>query len=429
MKRALLISLSLNIALLLLTMRQSHALRIPPRIPRVGVGNSVTRSLRMGLAPALRGTSVTPWGGIDSPDPATFIANLRRLGCPEATIRDIVVLRLGRKYRNELLLREAEAARSWDYTKYRTDWRERLEQQQELRDKMQTELERILGQNWISIASSTMGWSFRAMDTYSFVADERRQQLREVERQYNRLKVDLERQQSRSQWVAPDNTPLVQLEKEHQADLSRILSPQEVIEYFYRFSPAAKYVRDSLPEAKNESEFRTMVEVAQQFDLWNQPALSFSQRYGLPTEPGVDNDTNTDAAAAEYAARKAAFDTRLKEVLGADRIAQQRTEELARAEELRKQEAAASLERERDEIAAVATSVGVATEDANRFFDRLKELEPELSPKFEKFEKDFKGTGEERTKAMKAAIKAELERIATEFMGDKAHAFVEKMDK
>jgi len=426
MNRALLISLSLNIALLLLTMRQSHAPRIPPRTLRLEVGTSVTRPLRMASAPAFRGASdaVTSWGGIDSSDPATFIANLRRLGCPETTIRDIVVLRLGRKYRNELLLREAEAARSWDYTKYRTDWRERLEQQQALRDKMQTELERILGQNWISIASSTMGWSFRAMDTYSFVSDERRQQLREVEREYNRLKADLERQQSRSQWVAPDNTPLVQLEKEHQADLSRILSPQEVIEYFYRFSPAAKYVRDSLPEAKNESEFRTMVNVAQQFELWNQPALSFSQRYGLPPEPGVDNDTSMDAAAAEYAARKAAFDTRLKEVLGADRIAQQRTEEEARAAEKRKQEDAASLERERDEIAAVAVSVGVAAEDANRFFERLKELEPELRPKFEQLEKDFKGT-----EAMKAAIKAELERIATEFMGDKAHAFVEKMDK
>ena len=94
-----------------------------------------------------------------------------------------------------------------------------------------------------------------------------------------------------------------------------------------------------------------------------------------------------------------------------------------------RQDEARAPERERDQIAAAAASVGVAAEDANRFFNRLKQLEPELGPRFEQLERDFKGPDEEKAKAKRAAIKAEIERIATEFMGAKAHAFVEKMDK
>ena len=59
----------------------------------------------------------------------------------------------------------------------------------------------------------------------------------------------------------------------------------------------------------------------------------------------------------------------------------------------------------------------------------MKQLEPELGPRFEQLEKQFNGTEVEKAKAMKDAVTAEIERIATEFMGTKAHAFVEKMDK
>jgi len=431
MKRALAISVLLNIALLLSAARQDAHDRIPSRIPRLEIRASIPHSDRgaFGLSTRTASDPSTPWSGIESADPASLIANLRRLGCPEQTIRDIVVLRLGRTYRNELLRTEAEAARSWDYTRARKDWPERLRCQSELRDEMQTKLERLFGQSWASITMPIMGWPSPPADIYAFVAEEKRQQIRKLERQHVELKAQLERQQSQSAWVAPDNTPLMELERQHQADLASMLSPQEMMEYLYRVSPAAKYVLENLPAAQNEGEFRTMVSVAQQFELWNQPATSISQRYGSPAEPGGEGDASADAASADYAARKAAFDQRLKEVLGEDRVAQQRTDEQTRAEERRNQDEARAQERAREQIATAAAAVGVEVEAANRFFSRMKQLEPELGPKFEQLEQDFTGTEEEKAKAMKAAVRAEIGRIATEFMGAKAHAFVEKMDK
>jgi hypothetical protein len=429
MKRSLALSLFLNIVLLLLALHRSSHPRIPSRILRVEMSPFAPQTrVSREISGHRRLDTVNPWSAIETADPAMFIAKLRTLGCPENTIRDIIVLRLGRKYRNELIRQEAEAARSWDYTRPRRDGFERIQRQNELRDDMQTELERLLGKSWGTIAALTMGWP-APIDLYEFVSDERRQQLRELEREHARLKANLIRQQTKSEWVTPDNTALNALEQDYQANLAAFLSAQEMKEYLYRFSPAAKFVRDYLGTAGNESEFRTMVDVAQQYEIWKQPGTSFLQSYGFPDVSGADAVTTDNAVAAEYSARKTAFDQRLKEALGEDRVAQRQMEEQARAEAKRKQNEAAAQERERDQLAAVAESVGVAADVANRFFDRMVQLQPELQRKFEQLEKDLKGTEEEKAQAMNAAVTAELEHMAADFMGAKAHAFVEKLDK
>ena len=43
--------------------------------------------------------SRTPFASIYSSDPKLFVDNLRRVGCPEETIRDIMVAEVSRKYR------------------------------------------------------------------------------------------------------------------------------------------------------------------------------------------------------------------------------------------------------------------------------------------------------------------------------------------
>jgi hypothetical protein len=44
---------------------------------------------------------VTPFEAIYSSRPATFVANLRRIGCPEDTIRDIMIAEMNRRYRSQ----------------------------------------------------------------------------------------------------------------------------------------------------------------------------------------------------------------------------------------------------------------------------------------------------------------------------------------
>src|SRR2546422_634308 len=94
---------------------------------------SFRRLTRSGAAPSRQ---ATPWSGVQDADPARFAANLRAIGCPEQTIRDIVGLQICRAYRNRLLQVEAESARAWDYTHERKDRSELSHRHSELRNEM-----------------------------------------------------------------------------------------------------------------------------------------------------------------------------------------------------------------------------------------------------------------------------------------------------
>src|SRR5258705_11526606 len=49
------------------------------------------------------GVPPASWKSIESRDPQKLIANLRDIGCPEQTIRDLMTFRVCRQYRKKLL--------------------------------------------------------------------------------------------------------------------------------------------------------------------------------------------------------------------------------------------------------------------------------------------------------------------------------------
>jgi len=421
MRRLLLCSVLLNVALLLATGWRSA--RQPPlsRVPRSEVGQPAGRlARRPAQFHATASRPATPWAAIENAEPRRFIANLRALGCPEQTIRDIVALRICRTFRDRLIALEAASARAWNFTRTRDDreWWESSQQKKALRNEMIYTLESVFGEGWPALSASLLGWPERWHDPAEFLSAEKRRQLRDLDLRYDELKHELQRKGSSGRSDAEDAVQLRELDQQKQADLAALLSPQELQDYLYRKSPAADYVRQNLPEAKSESEYRAMVNVALELQI-AESSTAMAQRLGV--EPG---DPAVVKACAE---RKAAFDQRLKEVLGEARIAEQQTEEeqrLAREKKLREAE-----EEQRDlaQFTETAASVGVAEADAKRFFDRINELKPVLEPKFKEMEKSLTGTDEEKRKQMDAFAKAELGRIAVEIMGEKGSALIEKL--
>lgn len=77
------------------------------------VGVPVKRVLRVptSAAPAPRTTNASPfhWSALESPDYATYAANLRAIGCPEPTLRDILLPDLEQAYEARKAALEAEA--------------------------------------------------------------------------------------------------------------------------------------------------------------------------------------------------------------------------------------------------------------------------------------------------------------------------------
>lgn len=421
MKRLLQLSVLLNVVLLLAVGWRSTHESPMNRTPRSEVGQSAGKLARRPaqLRPAAF-QPATPWAAIESADLRRFIANLRAIGCPEQTIRDIVALRICRTFRDRLIELKAASMRSWNFTRALNDreWRESSRQQRELRDEMIYTLESVLGQNWSELAPTLLGWPDRWRDPMESLSAEKRRELRALDLRYDELKHELEGKGSTGRLDAEDAMQLRELERQKQAELAALLSPEELQDYLYRKSPAANYVLQNLPEAKSESEYRAIVKVALELQM-AESSTAMAQRMGV--EPGDPAVLKADAE------RKAAFDQRLKEVLGEARIAEQQAEEEQRLALEKKRQEAENEQRDLAQFTEMAASVGIAEADAKRFFDRLTELRPVLEPKFEEMEKSLTGTDEEKRKQMDTFIKAELGRIAVEIIGGKGTALIEKM--
>ncbi len=361
------------------------------------------------------------WSSIAAADAEQLITNLRAIGCPEQTIRDIVVMQVCREYRNRLLAVETDDARAWDYTRQqsRDFWRERNEQRADLRDEMISKLESFFGQSWTSLTTSLRGGPEWGRDPLESFSVETRRQIRDVDAKYRRELGELQQKKWTGDLDVADMARLRDLERQKRAALASILSPQELEEYLYRQSPAADYVRRNQPQAESEAEFRAMVKVALAMEM-SEATDALPGRYGLAVPDGTKSEAEK---------RKAEFDRRLKELLGENRIAEQKAEQQARESEAAKAANVQDEERFQQQLAAMAAEAGVSAEDAIRFYKRLKELEPTLDAKFKEMEKNLTGAPQEKQKQMQAAIKAEMEKVAVEIMGEAGRAVIEKMDK
>jgi hypothetical protein len=423
MKRVLLLSLLLNVVLLGLLAWRSAPQSIPARPARGEVGPSAAKgrgSARLlHFVPAWP-AGATPWTAIESPNLRQLMANLRALGCPEETIRDLVVTRICRMYRNRLLAEEFRRLQAWDPTRPR-DLRERLAStrvQQRLRNEMMSEAETLLGQPWSRLLAGVTGWTW-AFSGQEYLPLDKRHRLRELELQHAEQRDELD---WRGQFLVPDSEDharVKEMQRQQEAEIAALLTPTEFAEWQYRESRASWFARLNLPPAESEAEFRQMVDLVREFDLTDRPAtLDFRT-----SVPGAENDPE----AQDYLHRKAIFDVRLKELLGEDRVAVEAAAAQERINRELQRSQAPSEEEARREFAAMAEAAGLAAAEADRFYQRLNGLEPGMSSRLAEMDKQFTGSPEEKRRQMQAVVEAEVERLAVEALGEKGRDFVRRM--
>jgi hypothetical protein len=347
------------------------------------------------------------------------MANLRATGCPESTLRDLVVFRVGRHYRERLLAAEEGPARAWDFTRNwdrRSVW-ERQRQQAEFRDQMQSDLEDLLGTGFADYRLTLLGWE--PPTTPDYLSLPKRQQVRELETQHRWATWELTVNGLSGQLDTEAAAQLAAAQREHREALARVLSPPEFEEYLLRESPAARFVLERLPAARSEAEFRAIVRIADELELDPRLGNNATSRYGQePLDP--------ELARAE-AARLAELDRRLKGLLGEERLAEQAAAEQAAAERERTREREQQEETERARLTTLAAAVGVDSAAVDRFMAQLKAQQAGLEQRFSELEKSLTGTPEEKQRQMAAAVMAELEQQAVAVMGEKGRDFVKRL--
>ena len=275
----------------------------------------------------------TPWGTIESLDPARFIANLQAIGCPEQTIRDILVSRVSRGFHAQLEAAHDAEAREQPWWRGRNYNPELSLLNSALRRERNDLLEQLFGEPANRLISQFLAWPRGPAIGREFLAEDKRKPLREIEERYGRL-ISESTTYPGDPIDEEERATLAGLNQQKRAEIEALLTPRELEELDMRESPIARYVLSQLPEAQSEADFRLMFQAAREATVGSETqtsANSFAGRYGLSRAPGEPQEDRQEA-------QRKAIEARARELLGEQRFLQlQQLESARRAAEARRE--------------------------------------------------------------------------------------------
>jgi LysM repeat protein len=296
MRRRLIFAVSagLNLALACLLYMSKH--RSTPSTGVAGGGSdSGTNKVRTQFV--LRKQFFT-WQQVETPDYPTYIANLRTIGCPELTIRDIVVADVNQLYAKKRLMEVVTPDQQWwrstpDSNVLRAASAKLLALNQERRELLTT----LLGPNW-ELADPAARRSVVPLTgpILGELPPETRQAVEDIAaNSQQRVQAYLEEQKKAGQDV--DRSELVKLDRETRSELSQVLNPAQFEEYLLRYSQTASDLRSQLTGLDvTPDEFRSLFRATDSIDQQLQ-----------------------DAAAIQKPALEKELENAIKNVLGPDR--------------------------------------------------------------------------------------------------------------
>jgi hypothetical protein len=301
-KHCLAVSVSANIALtagviyLLINSDMAHERQTQSR-PNLGFSAPATVDTNVPFGDNESGFN---WRTVESPDYRQYIWNLRAVGCPEQTIKDIVTADV------DALFSERGKALAIPERPYWQSIPNRLGLEEERRllalDALDRErrliLQELLGEDAVHEASDFRQHHSTFSSRLTFLTPEKARVVQEIEREYDGL---IKARFPSSQMHSPDEIRdylRLQAEKERQIRLH--LSEQEMIEYDVRFSSAAMQLRGELQNFEvSAEEFRQIVALRKEFE---QLAIE-----------GLNPDIETRRVHMQY------IDDKMKAILGHDR--------------------------------------------------------------------------------------------------------------
>jgi hypothetical protein len=250
-------------------------------------------------------TNAFNWRQLESTDYRQYIANLRGVGCPEDTLKDIILTDVMRLYAHR---RGQYYVNGRDFKFWETDEKRKLKQPQiQEREKQLAAIDKELP----AVLRELLGVNYaREINKYfvdtddddrrlAFLSEDKRSQVLALRNQF-------EGERERALFQIGDGKPapetveqLRQIDQERDAALSRILTPREKEEYEMSTSPTADRMRKQLIGFNPaEDEFREMFR--------RQSAIDSAYEFEDPNDEAV-----RAAKAADEQAMVAAFKTNL----------------------------------------------------------------------------------------------------------------------
>ncbi len=216
------------------------------------------------------------WSEVESPDYPVYIANLRAIGCPEQTIRDIIIAEINAVYAKRRATEVTTPEQQW--------WRSEPDPMivqtaarklRDLEEERHALLTRLLGPDWESGDLASLPRPSRpgiALDgpVLGVMSAEAKQAVEDASvRAQAHLQEYLQSQQQQGKNADPEE--LAKLRQQTRNELAGILTPQQLEEYLLRYSQGATDLRNALGELKyfnaTSNEFRSVFRATDSIDL------------------------------------------------------------------------------------------------------------------------------------------------------------------
>lgn len=255
------------------------------------------------------------WREVESDDYPSYIANLRRISCPEQTIRDIIIADVNALYARRRATEIVTAEQQWWRAEPDTNViRLAAVKSRELDQERRALLARLLGPGWESGDLVSLPRPSRTpipLDgpVLGALPDDVKQRVQEISvRTQERIQAYIEAQ--RKAGKPPDPVELAKLRQQTRLELASVLSPLQIEEFLLRYSQNAGALRTELGQLKffnaTPDEFRAVFRATDNFD----------QQLQLL---GSATDANTEAARRSLEEQRLAA---IKNTLGPERFKQ-----------------------------------------------------------------------------------------------------------
>lgn len=219
------------------------------------------------------------WAEVESADYRVYIANLRAIGCPEATTRDIIVADVNQLYAKRRATEIVAPDQQW--------WRSEpdpavlqaaADKLRALDDERRALLTRLLGPGWELAAANGDPTSISGVSltgpVLGSLSPEAKQAVLDLSasaQQQQQAYLDAQAKAGK----APDPAELARLRQQTRNELAKVLTPDQLEEYLLRYSNSAGNLRAELRGLSlTPDEFRTIFRARDAIDM--QIQLSYS---------------------------------------------------------------------------------------------------------------------------------------------------------
>jgi len=208
------------------------------------------------------------WRTVESDDYRAYIANLRAIGCPEETVRDIIIADINKLYASKIaaLYPSPKDFKYWrveDRTA-RAEERDRDKKRRELGEEKRELIKTLLGIDYDAELARNSGRPTDDDWRYGFLSPEMQEQAKALHDKYR----ELERAAFSDGGMTPENrAKFMAVRAERDAEMAKLMGPEQFEEYQLRNSSTARNMRENLTAFQpTEDEFRQIFDLKKAFD-------------------------------------------------------------------------------------------------------------------------------------------------------------------